>query len=281
MSTPNRILIFYLEGNGFRSETYRLKVLLAPKITGFIMECYFPEYLKRSPDTINNTGNATIPQGTSVIWKLLTSNTDRVEFVFENKSKNSTSSLLNKSNGQMGDNFELSKVIRENLNYQVRSSNGDLGNFEILNYELEVIKDEFPKIFVNSDIDSIKRGPVHFLGQANDDHGISRIQVVAKNMDTGALSMKEIAIGFTDVEEFYYEFPGGLILEEGKSYEVYFEVFDNDEYNGIKKGVSRSFFYHNKTIDEVEREIMMEQEQDLNQLSRAKKGKRAYSRVIR
>ena len=150
---PEKEIQFYMEGNAVRSKPYVLKVLAAPKITGFSMELIYPSYLNKPTDTISNTGNAVIPVGTEVRWLVSSS---------------------------------------RKTSYEIRSSNDYLKEYETLSYQLEVVNDEYPKIFVQSDIDSVTRGPVQFRGQLTDDYGVSRLQVVAKDKTSGKLSIGTI-----------------------------------------------------------------------------------------
>jgi len=145
----------------------------------------------------------------------------------------------------------LSKKITRNLDYQINTSNANLKAFEKLNYSLRIIKDQYPSIKVRSDIDSVSRGPVQFFGQLSDDYGLSKLQVTAKNIKNNKLSVFNINIKRTDFEEFFYVFPNGLILDENASYEIFFDVFDNDGIHGKKKSRSEIFYYRNKSQQEI------------------------------
>ena len=268
---PINDIQFYLEGNKVRSQTYRLNVIEAPRIIDFRMVLTYPTYLKKATDTINNTGNAIVPVGTEVTWLVSAQNTESLNFVID---KNETLAGKGKGSDKMvsneSGNFSLSKKIVKNLNYEIRSSNTHLKDFEKLSYQLEVVKDEYPKIYVRSDIDSVKRAPIQFLGQLSDDYGLSRLQVVARNIENGSQSIGQIEIDKGDFEEFFYVFPNGVLLDEGTSYEIYFEIFDNDAIKGPKKTVSHTFFYHNRTQEEKEQEILEEQKQGMEQMEKAK-----------
>ena len=152
--------------------------------------------------------------------------------------------------------------------------------FETLSYQLEVVKDEFPKIFVQSDIDSVTRGPVQFQGQLTDDYGISRLQIVARDIDNGQQSIGRIDIESGDFEEFFYVFPEGILLEEGRTYELYFEVFDNDAIKGPKKAVSETFRFKNKTFQEEEDEILEEQKQGIEEAEKSKESAKQLEKSL-
>jgi len=258
---------FYIEGNSIKSKDYVLKVIAAPKITNFRMKLVYPEYLNKGIDTIGNTGNAIIPVGTEVTWIVDSENTEFVDFVIvDQQNEKSKSTRMQGEDGR----FVFNKNVRKDLAYEIKSSNSEIKDFETLRYQLNVVADEYPKISVQSDMDSIKRGPVQFLGQLTDDYGISRLQVVAKDLENGQQSIGRIALARSDFEEFFYVFPEGILLEEGHNYEVYFEVFDNDAIKGPKKTISRSFRYRNKTQQEEEFEILKEQKEGIEEIEKAK-----------
>ena len=264
---PAKDIEFYMEGNSVSSKPYLLRVLSAPKITDFSMELKYPAYLNKQPDTINNTGNAIIPIGTEVTWFVGSQNTEILDFTIKSdKDDQKVEKMTSESNGR----FLLTKKILKNTSYDIRSSNEYLKEFETLSYQLEVVADEYPKIFVQSDIDSVSRGPVQFLGQLTDDYGISRLQIVAKDIENGQQSIGRINIDYSDFEEFFYVFPEGILLEEGRTYELYFEVFDNDAIKGPKKTVSQTFRYRNKTLQEEEEEILEEQKQGIEEAEKSK-----------
>ena len=268
---PGNDVEFYLEGNKVRSQLYTLKVVAAPKIIDFNMELRYPAYLNKDPDTISNTGNAVIPAGTEVSWHVSSQNTKTLDFVInESKEPATVPGRIEKMRSDELGVFSLTRRVDKNMSYEIRSSNEQLKDFEKLSYELEVVRDEYPKIFVRSDIDSVSRTPIQFFGQLTDDYGLTRLQVMAKNRENGAQSIGQIEIGKGDFEEFLYNFPSGLVLEEGNSYEIFFEIFDNDAIRGPKKSVSQTFLYHNKTQDEEEEEILKEQKEGMEEMENAR-----------
>ncbi|MDN3641410.1 hypothetical protein QWY87_01765 [Lutimonas halocynthiae] len=273
---PIEDITFFIEGNSVSSKEYILKVIAAPKITNFRMELKFPDYLNKPLDTIGNTGNAIIPVGTQVTWIVDSENTESVDFVMLDEKGDNKNEAMQGSTGR----FIISKSVRKNLAYEIRSSNEQLKDFETLRYQLDVVADEYPKIAVQSDMDSVKRGPVQFLGQLTDDYGISRLQVVAKDLSNEKQSIGRIPVDKSDFEEFFYVFPEGIILEEGHNYEVYFEVFDNDAIKGPKRTVSRSFSYKNRTQQEEEFEILKEQKEGIEDMQKTKESSEELEKAM-
>ena len=264
---PQTDIEFYLEGNGVRSDDLFLSVIATPRITDFKMKLDFPAYLNMESEWVSNTGNAEVPEGTEVSWVLAARNAEEMEFVVSGERQPAAGVVLS---GRMEQDakgeFTWTRTVRKDMKYEIMSSNSSLKQFEKLSYELRVIKDEYPGIYVRSDLDSVSRGPVLFAGQLTDDHGLSRLQVVARNSSTKAQSIGNIPIGNSALEEFYYVFPEGIHLEEGASYEIFFEVYDNDRVNGPKKSVSSGFYYRNRTEQELEREVLMEQREGIEEM---------------
>jgi len=271
---PVENIEFHLEANWVISKNYILEVYSTPKITDFEMELNFPAYTQKQTEIYRNTGNASIPEGTEVIWQIKAQNTDVINFITE-MNQSLSSSASNKKTEQLvnneEENFKLTKKVLSGFSYRINTSNEKVKSFEELNYQIEVIKDEYPRILVKTDMDSVQRGPVQFIGQLSDDYGISKLQVVAKNRKTGVLNQHNVKVDKIDLEEFYYRFPDGFILQEGTGYEIYFEVFDNDKINGKKKSVSQKFFYNNKTQDQIENEILQEQKQSIDDIENTSK----------
>ncbi len=269
---PQQSITFYLEANGFESVEYVMKVVSIPKIVDFEMVLDYPTYTKRKLESIKNTGNAVVPDGTIVTWNVTSKNASNISFDFPEE----------KFSGQKvsKDFFKIERAIRTNLDYTVSTSNDKLSNYENLKYRIDVIPDEYPKIIVKSDIDSVSRGPVQFVGQISDDYGLSRLQVTAKNVESNELVLHNLPISKSDFEEFFYVFPNGLILEVGKGYEIYFEVFDNDGIHGSKKVKSESFFYKNKTDSEINEELLLEQKESLERMDNSAQSAKEMQKAI-
>ncbi len=257
-------LTFYLEANGVKSKSYQLNIIKTPIVTDFEMFLNYPSYTEKKDELIRNTGNATIPEGSIVTWNIKTQSTDSLNFI-------STNSVPFKQNSD--NDFSITRRFKENVTYQITTSNRNLMAYEKLNYAIEVVKDEFPKIEIKSDLDSVTRGPVQFVGQLSDDYGLRKLNLVYVAMeDKAVLKTHLIEINTSTFEEFYYIFsPTNLKIKEGVAYEMYFEVFDNDAVNGSKSSKSNIFKYYNKTKQEITDDLLKEQQQNLEELNKTAK----------
>ena len=250
---------FYIEANGVQSKDYQIYVTETPTINTIYLKLKYPYYVGKKNETIQNSGNLTVPEGTNITWQVATLNTDSVVFITNNNRTN----FIKLTNN----NFEFTKRIKNALNYQITSSNVNLKDYESLQFSVDVVKDELPKISVNSNIDSISRGTAEFAGQISDDHGIKKLQLVYYNKNTPEQSnIYNIQISKDNIQTFFYQFPDGLKLTKGTNYEMYFIVFDNDAVNGNKSAKSKVFNYRQKTEDEVEEELLQEQRTTINDL---------------
>ena len=267
-------VVFYIEANGVVSKEYNINMIAAPVITNLKMVVNYPNYTGKRNEVIQNSGNAIVPQGTVIAWQLETHQTTTISFILD---ANNTANFKQITK----DFFSYSEKLSKTINYRIASSNDNLKNHESLNFQIDVVLDEHPKIIVKSDIDSISRGPVQFIGQLSDDYGLSKLQLVYyEKSNPNTLQTHSIEISRGSFTDFYYVFPDGILIKEGINYEFYFEVFDNDAVNGSKKTKSSVFSYYNKTEKELKEELLKEQKETISTFSKAlEKSKKANSEV--
>jgi hypothetical protein len=254
---------FHLEGNAISSDEYQLKVVAVPTISNFEMQLNYPAYLSRKAEVVKGTGNAVIPEGTKVTWRINSLATQNIAWLDE-KFRFSFKKDENR--------FSLSKNITQNADYQIVTSNNRVKDHEKLSYQLTVVKDQFPTINASHAPDSLKVDKSFVLGQIGDDYGLSKLQVVyyPKNKPEAA-KRGTIPIKTSGYEQFLFSFPGGLVVDQGVSYEYYFEVFDNDALHGFKSARSSVFFNRIITDQEKNSELLQQQNDNINSLQRSLK----------
>src|SRR5690606_24507679 len=154
--------------------------------------------------------------------------------------------------------------------YDIKTSNSDVREYESMNYKATVIKDQYPGIVVEQEVDSITENDLYFFGKISDDHAISALNMVyfIDNEENDAKKVS-IPVNTEVVAEFFYAFPGNLALESGKDYTFYFEVFDNDGIRGPKRSKSPNFGFRNKSQDEVKEDQLKKQGESIENLSRS------------
>ncbi|NUY80101.1 hypothetical protein HUK80_04275 [Flavobacterium sp. MAH-1] len=261
MAKPASNLEFHVEANTVRSNDYELAVITVPSIANFEMQLNFPSYLGKHAEVIKGTGNAIVPEGTRVTWKMNTQATQNVDW------KDGVNNFpFVKSDNQ----FMLSKNISQNTDYQILTSNSKISNYEKLNYRISVVKDQYPTITVGNAPDSLKVEKNYILGQVSDDYGLSKLQVVYYPKGNPAAAKRgTIAVKRDVFDQFVFAFPSTLPVEQGVSYEYYFEVFDNDAPHGYKSSKSSVFADRISTEQEKEDQILQEQNSNINSLEKS------------
>ncbi|MEO5789962.1 DUF4175 family protein [Gelidibacter sp.] len=249
---------FTLSANKVVSKSYQVNVVKVPTMVNFEMVLDYPAYTNRVGEVLKSTGSTTIPEGTTITWKINTRATDQVimyandTVVFDNKNKG---------------NFETSKRLYSRMNYTISTSNQSLKDYENLAYSIEVIKDAYPELHIKVERDTIDKQSLYFYGQASDDYGLSKLQMVYYPVDNDDDKKTElIPMARSNFEEFISAFPNNLLLEEGITYELYFQVFDNDAIHNFKSVKSNVFTYRKLTQDEEERKQLKEQSETIKNL---------------
>jgi hypothetical protein len=80
--------------------------------------------------------------------------------------------------------FTLSRNVSQNTAYSILTSNEKVRAYEKLNYQISVVKDQYPTINVNNAPDSLKTQKNYtMLGQVSDDYGLSKLQIVYYEKD--------------------------------------------------------------------------------------------------
>jgi hypothetical protein len=258
---PTQNLEFHIEANNISSKDFELEVITVPSIANFEMLFTFPSYLNRKSEISKGTGNAIIPEGTRITWKMNTLSTQKVDWVDANSKLTFT---------KQNNIFLISKYINQNTDYQILTSNNKVKNYEKLNYQISVIKDQFPAISVTNAPDSLKVNKNFVLGQISDDYGLSKLQIVYCPKDKpNLLRRATIAVKKDVFDQFVFSFPSNLPVEEGVSYDYYFEIFDNDAIHNYKSTKSSVFSNRIETQTEKEDEMLLQQNENINSLQKS------------
>lgn len=233
---------FYLTANGWDSRSYSIKSYRTPALVDFAMELDYPKYLNLPSELITGTGNAEVPEGTKVTWKIQGNYVDDIQMII----KDSTLSFEKNNNL-----FSKTERLFNDFDYELSTSNERVQDFEKLAYRLNVIKDEKATVQVNQVLDSLNPNQSYYTGQAADDHGLREIRLVCyPSDDINNVQRISLESPNTNVYQFYYTFPSGLSLQPGKKYKLYFEVVDNDGVRGGK--VTKSTVFNASLYDDNE-----------------------------
>jgi len=279
---PKTDIEFRLKSNQVTSRPYTLSVIETPSLLGFDMILDYPYHTNKKDEIIKNSGNAIVPQGTKVTWNLNTKATEGVTLT----TVDSIYSFYGNANS-----YTLSQQLFKPLDYSLDTSNKNLKNYESLGFNIDVIRDEYPELNIQMKQDSLDIELLYFYGQASDDYGLRSLNFVyypSSNQENE--ERVKIPITISNFEEFITVFPNNLNLTEGISYELYFEVYDNDALHNFKKTKSSVYNFRklsqeekeqnqlqeqSETIDDLKKSLdkMDEQDKDLQELSKTQKEK--------
>ena len=257
---PKEAVEFTLLANDVMSKRYELQVVNTPNLVNFEMVLDYPAHTKKQDEILKSTGSAVIPEGTNVTWRARTKSTTKVRIYAED-----TLSFIAKDNGD----FEISKRLYKNYNYSITTSNTSLTDYENLAYNINVVRDVYPELSIKVQTDSLDQQSLYFYGQASDDYGLSKLHLVYYPSEDESKKMVEpIAISKSNFSEFITAFPNQFNLEEGVSYQMYFEVFDNDVLHNYKRTKSSVFSYKKLTKDEEDQKLLNEQNETIKDISK-------------
>lgn len=277
---------FYLTANGWDSETYAIERLPTPSLLEFNMELEFPPYLKRPAQRVKGSGNATVPEGTRIHWAIAGNHIGRIDM----DTPDSTYTFH-----RVGEGYAHTMAVYRDLEYSLGTSNAHVERFETLDYGIRVIPDGRARVVVEQFMDSINPNISYYRGQAADDHGIQRINLVCFPLDDrAALQRLTLERPGTKLHQFYYSFPSGLELEPARNYALYFEVVDNDALRGGKVTESqlfnlsildtlalrdRALEFQNNTLSKMDGSLdrYREHQQELDHINREHKQRNALS----
>ena len=242
---------FQVEAAGFFSETFRVSVLSRPELAKFNVHLDFPDYLNRKNDLLVNSGNLEVPEGTNVEWQMSTANTRNAKILFLSEKE--------PNDFQMSDEqaFIFKKRFKNADSYEIQLENDVSRNREKIAYQINVIKDEFPKIEVNHFKDSVLYKMVVLSGLLSDDYGLRKLSLHFKIRDEHQKEVlsKSIAVPIAKdqtQQSFFHPWSlDSLKLDPGNSLEYYLEVWDNDGVNGSKSTKTATYTFYVPSEDNL------------------------------
>lgn len=244
---------FYLEANGFKSKEFTLEILAKPLIKDFSIIVNYPKYLNRPQEIIKNSGDITIPFGSSVDWIFDAVATDKISMQFSD-----TIFVQKKSDKNR---FLFNKLLKNSDNYILKIENLYTRLIDSSQFNISVIPDEYPQISVEEYADSINQDVFFYIGEISDDYGLAALNFYYRIEKNGVFrsgdKYSSITIPFTKgvVSDFtYYWNVKQLGLEPGDRVDYYFQVNDNDGVAGSKSTRSKWMSYKLPSIDEYEKQ---------------------------
>ncbi|MBM3452709.1 MAG: hypothetical protein FJX84_06165 [Bacteroidetes bacterium] len=241
---------FHVQGNEFISSKYTLRVIGKAVIGKLQARLIYPKYLGKNPELIQNSGDLTVPEGTSIEWTVQTKNTAFVDFIFNGNSQRNTKNP-----------FTIQKIIKDNSQGKIEFANAVTKKIESTSFLISVIKDASPSIQVDEFTDSIKEGVRYFSGQIADDYGLNSLNFVytvySENVKPRSNTLNVKPVNGTQLAfDFAVDFRRENVKLKDRI-EYYFIVGDNDGINGSKFTKSQTYIYELPTLEELndQREI--------------------------
>lgn len=220
---------FYIEAADFKSNMYQVAVLHRPDIKSFNIDLIYPNYTGRKNESLENVGNLSIPEGTQISWTIQTIETQSMKMRFREES---TELELTQSSGNQI--FTADKKVKKSDTYSLHLKNKFSQNKDSISYQIEVLKDEFPRVSLNTYQDTTLFAFIVLNGLIADDYGISRLElIIDKNQ-----KLTTIPIPFNKnlvSQNYFYQWNlDSVSLNEGESLDYFVRVWDNDGVNGRK-----------------------------------------------
>ncbi|RIJ37631.1 DUF4175 family protein [Pontibacter oryzae] len=258
---------FQLEGSGFFSDAYTLELLSRPNLKDFRMLVQFPAYLNRKPEEIQNTGNATVPEGSRITWNLATSETDTVNFAFKEPAQ-----MLTAQND--GGSFMLSKQFNQTQNYSIKLQNEHSTNKEQINYQITTIPDRNPQISLEQYKDTALYAYAVLGGDVSDDYGLSRLALVYRvsspSRPQAKFKSQSLPLNKQHLSQtYYYQWNiAALNLKPGDKLEYFVQVWDNDGIHGPKSARTRTYEFKVPDKRDLQKELDSNSQSVASQLSK-------------
>jgi hypothetical protein len=259
---------FNISSSNVVSEDLILRVMQKPVILDFSATLEYPSYTGKKSEVLYNTGDFTVPVGTWVKWEFNTKNTGSIRLRFDQLE----GSILAERKGKNLFFHKKKSIVSEK--YQLIIENEIDPIADSVQYAILSIPDKFPFIEAVGFNDEINRDVEFFAGEISDDYGITRVDFVymlRRKGEETSYTLPVIKGPLSGVRStFSYQFNfGNLTLEPGDELDYYFEVFDNDQVNGIKSTKSSIMRLSIPSLEEFKKLEQKNEETIKSNLSKA------------
>lgn len=215
----------------YQSDLYYIKVLPAPVILDYSMQIDPPDYTGFPKEKKDRIGDLKVPYGSEITWVFNTVDTDSLWCKIGGKIISAK-----KENGK----FEFKYQTKSNLNYAVSITNEFFNYKDLLNFNIEIIPDLYPKIEVAQLRDSTDYTRYFFKGSIADDYGFHDLNYhLVVNQDDSLISLP--IVKNLDQQDFYFTYDFKDLGETTTPISYYFTVRDNDYFHGFKETASKTF----------------------------------------
>ncbi|WP_187263439.1 DUF4175 family protein [Pontibacter beigongshangensis] len=260
---------FRMEGSGFYSEDYNLRLLSRPNLKDFEMQIAYPDYLNRKTETIKNTGNATIPEGSTLTWNFAATETDSIRLTFQEPAQTIAAK-------QEGNVFKADKKFDKSQAYSIKLQNAHSSNKEDISYQINTIPDKHPQISIEQFQDTALYNFLVVGGDVSDDYGLTALQLHyrinnEKTAPDAKFKSRALPLNKNQLSQtYYYQWnTANLSLQPGDRIEYFVQVWDNDGLRGRKSARTRTFEMKVPTKKELEKELASNAQSVQSQISKS------------
>ncbi|WP_324674010.1 DUF4175 family protein [Hymenobacter sp. GOD-10R] len=269
---------FQLSAAGFTSDDYNLAVRERPNLRDFAVHVTYPTYIGKPAETIRNTGNLTVPEGSTVRWEFATTATDQLQLLFKSPDETVTATEAN-------DQFQATRRVMRSQEYAVRLQNTASLNRDPILYQLTAIPDQVPEVTVEAFADTTSRNYLALGGSVRDDYGLSRLElryrVTSTQNPNAAYKAKALPLQSGPTQSYAYQWDlRPLNLQPGSRLEYFVEVWDNDGVHGPKSARTRSAEFRLPSRNEMQKQLNAQSQSVQNQLSRASQQSKQLEREL-
>ncbi|MFV0482521.1 MAG: DUF4175 family protein [Bacteroidales bacterium] len=237
----NNSIDFRFTDKLYFSDNYSLTVLSSPIIDKISIQVNPPTYTKLDTEVLNENSDVIVPINSTIKWTLSTLNTSVLKFKFTD-----TTYIAERE----GDKYTFSLRAKENEKYSIICDNEHFKDETFLSSSISVIPDEFPLISVKQYADTSEYGVFYFSGEVSDDYGFNSLKMIIKSNISDEDSIVKIDIPLRMNHEYFeYGFNFNTLLFSDLSY--YFEISDNDYFQGYKKAITSVFSYKKPSKEEI------------------------------
>ncbi len=244
---------FRLFADNFYSEQNQIEIKSKPLITNLSIKLEYPAYLSKPNETIKNTGDLVVPQGTIIQWQFETKNTDKISIQINDTLLNTTQSGLRF--------VQRYKAMKSN-SYAIITQNSNFATPDSLQYLLQVIPDAFPEIRVTEFKDSTSNTRLYFRGEIKDDYGFRKLgfYYAKTNSDKfpseSEFKYEDLNIGKNITSQSFIHFIDlkKIDIQPGETFHYFFRVWDNDGVNGSKSSKTTLMTFKVPTKEELEQQ---------------------------
>jgi hypothetical protein len=276
-----RNVAFSFDAAGFASDDYKITIVERPSLLSFDVNLHYPAYLNKPAEGLNNVGNLSVPEGTTIEWNFNTSAAKSLGIRFENDS------ALYRARNKGDDHFEIRRSVRRSAQYQVFMTNEEANNSDKIGYYINVIPDKAPVLNLENFQDTTMYNYLVLGGSISDDYGFSQLKMfysIQRENAKSPTAPKSIPIPFNktvNTQSFFLQwYVDSLQLAPGDKIEYYAQVWDNDGVNGPKSARSRSIQFTVPSKDQLKAEIRKSEKETEDQIQSAMKKARSLEKDL-